>query len=153
MEIGERFLGALAGAGHGEARAPTSGVAFTQLLLASVLSDTASLPYQGEGCRSSHTVQAAPWHGSRHGKAHAVTCNQGVCLLVSLHAVPSAGVGIAGGPRAHSLTAVQGSRPPTPWSLPVGREEGKLLPVEGVGRAGADYAACPSSRTLPSHSI
>lgn len=52
LELGGGFLGALAGAGRGEARAPTSGVAFTQLLLASVLSDTAGLPHQGEGCRS-----------------------------------------------------------------------------------------------------
>lgn len=55
MEIRERFLGALAGAGRGEARALTSGVAFTQLL-ASVLSNTAGLPYQGEGCRSGHAL-------------------------------------------------------------------------------------------------
>ena len=52
-------------------------VAFTQLLLASVPSNTARLPHQGEGCRSGPLCPGCSLAQLQtQGKARAVTCNR-----------------------------------------------------------------------------
>lgn len=82
-------------------------------------------------------------------------CNQGVSLLVSLRAVPSAGVGVAGGPRARSLTAVQGSRPqPRGVSLLEGKRGNcsRLRELGGLGQIPQPVPAVRPSPLTPSES-